>query len=318
MTTMLGKLHGCFALTWEGTFFEHRPRLDRLTEPADRAAWIATHLARGDQAREEQVVRALRHWLDGGGAPDALALYREAMRELTESSGRTYWVQKATSYVFHARTILQDMPDARLIYMLRNPYDFAASRKRRTERRLAQRASGSGPRPTIEQGLFGTVTSWNRGVQILDACQRDFPGRLFLVRYETLVTEPAALMHDVCNFLQVPFDPAVLDVPHINPSENEHTVIPESQGLDQSRLYYYTGVLTQREQRAIDLLVDRAAIARYYPELPHRINARGVAALSALPLVVGSAVRDLWSRVRRARRIGVPVWDYFRPRLRGR
>lgn len=44
-------------------------------------------------------------------------------------------VQQATSYIFYAQGILRLMPDARFLYLLRNPYDICASEKCRAPRK---------------------------------------------------------------------------------------------------------------------------------------------------------------------------------------
>jgi hypothetical protein len=320
VTTMLGRCPGCLTFTFQGTFFDHRRRLERIGDRAERARWVVRSLRLADEeiaGRAEASVtdadlarRAEEHlvqWAADHPDADPLALYRESMRYLLDETGRQFWAQKATAYVFSIEEILADLPEARFLYMVRNPFDVCASKKRRNPK---------------EERIVGWSLGWIRGLDLARRCLNAFPNRVMILRYEDLVEDPQRAAQDLCNFLGIPFAPEMLDVPHINPAENKYRTIEGSSGINRSRVHYYPTVLTRTEIAAVDVMVGRGLLREVYAELPH-LESRPSPAhrLAATGLIATGAVRYLLGRVRWARQKDVPVTEYLGRRigaLRGR
>jgi hypothetical protein len=182
------------------------------------------------------------------------------MDGLTARRGDRRWAQKGTSYIFYAREILDAWPDVRMIYMLRNPWDLVASRRKRN--------------PKIE-AVLGTVLPWVKGARLAQSLQQERPDRFRILQYESITSDGAATVRALCDWLQTPYNDDFLNVPHINPSENPYTLDNEGreQGLNTSRIYQYRHHLKPHEIAAVDmtlnLLSARAMVAKAYPELPH-------------------------------------------------
>jgi hypothetical protein len=117
---------------------------------------------------------------------------RVLQRELA-ASGKKYLVNKTPNDVFIAERILECWPDARFIFLLRHPAAIARSRQ-------ALR-----PQDTPEQNA-ATVARYCNAVE---EARRRYPG--ISVRYEDLATDPAAVTRSLCEFLEVPWEPAMLD-----------------------------------------------------------------------------------------------------------
>ncbi len=293
-TLIVGRMTGCFAIRDEGIFFEHRARLDRMPL-APRAEWIARNMRVEEPDLAARVAEYLPRWAADHPQADALALYLEAMRFLTKQAGASFWCQKGTSYIFMAREILRAIPDARLVYMVRNPYDVCASKKKRFPDR---------------ERIIGWAVSWNRGLSIASALASAMPHRVMLVKYEEMVTDPASVGRTLSAFVGVPFDPAILDVPHINPAEQQHTVVAGTKGLNTSRRYYYLDRLSKSEIKALDLMISRRLIRAFYPDLPHRTERMGVRALlGAWWLILSGPFRYLGNRLWWSRKQG---YSFFR------
>ena len=235
-TYVFGMAPDCFAGLSEGWFFEHRAIVDKLKDPNVRARRVAELLRLDDEQLTDRTSDALSQW--HLQRPDATAtdLYREGMRFAAASHGKQFWVQQATSYIFYAQDILSLMPDARFIYLLRNPFDLCASEKRRDPKR---------------ERLWGCVVSWNKGLTLAGKLQHEYPDRFLIVRYEDIVTDAEQTYRKVFDFVSVPFHEKYLDVPHVNRSEAPHTWTSSSRGLTSSRLYYYTSVLSSAEVAAV-------------------------------------------------------------------
>lgn len=302
VTLMLGRMDGCFAIEEEGIFFEHRSRLDRHADAAARGRWIAANLRLTDADLTAAVAGHLAAWRADHFQADALSQYREAMRFLTRRTGRHFWAQKGTSYIFYGREILRDIPDARLIYLVRNPYDVCASKRRRGR---------------WEERLVGWSLSWNKGLRLALRLSDEYPGRVLLLRYEDVALDPEAAARRLCGFVGLPFRADYLDVPHINPSENKYQVVAGSRGINRSRLFYFRDNLPPREIAALDMLIDRTLLARFYPELPHRPGHTPlVSKLAGAALIAKGPVHYGFDKVRFSLRHGAPLAARTLQRLR--
>lgn len=312
LTMMIRQLPGCFAIVQEGTFFSNRWRGDGIADDAERARWAAESMRLDDDAntdRPEEMARLatdarqwLPDWVANHPGADALTLYREGMRRATEVSGNDYWVQKATGYIFYAREILRDMPDARIIYLIRNPYDISASILRRQE----------------AEALVGPSVAWNRGLRIACELHEQHPDRFRPIRYESLVTDPEQTAREICEFLGLPYDASILDVPHINPSEAKYQAIQGSRGINKSRLNYYPTILSKAQIAAVSLVVNQSLLGRYYTDLPHQQTPQRWRDRAMAPLLVAKGfVAYAISRVQFARRLNDPLIRRTLRRLRG-
>ena len=266
----------CLTVNVEGKFFEQRQIVERIRGPEARANRLVDLLRFEDRDLAERTRAHLVAWHEAHAGARAIDVYREAMRFATETTGKKSWVRRATSYIFYAEEILELMPEAKVLYLVRNPYDVCASKKRRAPRK---------------DRYWGWVTSWNRGLKIATELQRRFPERFMIVRYEDMVSDPTGIFQAIFGFAGVPFEERYLDVPHVNRSEAKQTRTSETRGLSPSRIYYYTGILSPTELAVVDRLVWKERLLEHYPNLPHwgrrhpwgaRVRALGIAFLSPL------------------------------------
>jgi len=252
---VFGMAPECYAVNVEGLFFEQRGMVDRITRPEARVDRVMELL----RLEEPEISDATRQWLLGWHAEhpqaDAVTLYRQAMDDATRRAGRAFWARRATSYIFYGDEIMRLLPDARMLYLLRNPWDISASVKRRDARM---------------DRLSGPALSWNRGIRIAQRLQARYPDRFRIVRYEDMVREPEATFQSIFDFAGVPFRAEYLDVPHVNRSEAHQTRTSATRGFNASRVFYYRTVLDPADIAALDMLVSRRLADEHYPERPHR------------------------------------------------
>jgi hypothetical protein len=237
----------------EGTFFEHQDRLRTLSRQltVKRIAQIIEGgTEREDvprQSLEEHLQRSLRR--DGGTPVD---LYRRGMRWFASKDEAVQWAQKATSYIFYVDSILGAIPDARLIFLARNPLDIAASLKRRGEWRRALRM----------------VWGWNRGTAAAVKWTKADPERVRLFRYEDLVQAPRETMREICSFADLEFKDDLLEVPHVNRSETPYNQESDTAGINASRVHYYSDALSPEEEATVRAWTSTELLERCYPDLP--------------------------------------------------
>jgi hypothetical protein len=274
LATMLGGHEEVFAFTGEGTFFE---RYTTASDGREDMEWIADEVVLGaDLALSEEVCRhVVDHLTSETGSLSTVERYKAGKMVVAQMNGATRWVQKATSYIFHVDTIFRSIPEAQVIFLVRNPLDLAASLKRRGEWRRMMRM----------------IWGWNRGIAVAESW-RDDP-RFLNVRYEDLVDEPEPVLHEICQSADLHFEETLLNVPHVNRSETPYNTESSMTGLDDSRVYYYRDVLTPEEEAVVRAWTDADLLESLYPDLPEPREHGGARRTGLTVQAVGGLVQTL-------------------------
>jgi hypothetical protein len=167
----------------------------------------------GSRARSPEqlteIVASARQWGDFGLERDALRTRFRAADPLdagnalrafyglyAERTGKPRWGDKTPIYVESMLEIQGALPEARFVHLIRDGRDVALSRIRRAL---------DDPPP-----VWRIAENWKRRI---DAARRDAAElRHYLeLRYEDLVRETEATLRRVCEFVDLPWDPAMLD-----------------------------------------------------------------------------------------------------------
>ena len=279
LTDILARVPECLALSKDHGFIEHLPIADRIREPIKRATYAVRQiqLEREGPDLRDNVMRWIADWIGQHPTASATEIYLEAMRRATEVRGRKFWAQKATSYIFYADRLFEAIPDATMLYVVRNPYDICASKKRRD--------------PRLDR-LIALMIGWNKGLRIAMELERTRPEQFKIVKYEDLVRAPLVSCEDIFRFLGLDFNPNYTMVRHVNRADQpgHRNYVGTDRGLNQSRVFYYVKELAAGEVAALDLLAPTAELARLYPDLPHlgmrhspRVRAQSIRLLAAAP-----------------------------------
>lgn len=253
---LLGNVPGVLAMTGEGQFFERRREAERA-DPGERPAIVARLIQESDASvvDDETRSRLTDELAARPGAGGASELYASGMRLLTREKGQRRWAQKATSHIFWVEDVLEVFPDARFVFLARNPLDIGASFVRRGNRRK----------------LVRMAVGWNRGVRLADGYRDSMEGRFLVLRYEDLVSDPEEHLPPLFEDLGLPYRDDVTDIPYVNRSGD----VGPGQGLDDSRVFCYPEELGDRDRDAILRAVDGDLLDRCYPELAARHEQRG-------------------------------------------
>lgn len=126
--------------------------------------------------------RELEHWLWDGMLHRVLA-----------ASGKQTLVEKTPNHVFMWRRIVACWPDARFIFLLRDPAAVCASWHRVRSHWSDAEA----------------IESTRKYVTALEQARRHLTGHT--VRYEDLTADPERELRGVCAYLGVPWEPAMLE-----------------------------------------------------------------------------------------------------------
>jgi hypothetical protein len=113
-----------------------------------------------------------------------------------QRAGKARWGDKSLHTEHHLDDILRDLPEARLIQMVRDPRDRYASVIRRYDE--------------SSKGIGATMGRWLSSATAIARNQRRHPQHVMTIRYETLAREPEATLRAVCAFVQEPYEAVMM------------------------------------------------------------------------------------------------------------
>ena len=168
--------------------------------------------AREDGATPERLAEVLvnhRRWGDFSLEIDELEERWHALPQLkpgpvvraffelyAEKQDKPRWGDKTPGYTQHIKQISKVLPEARFIHLIRDGRDVVLSRVNT----LALK-----PVP-----ISKAAKRWKR--RLKGARRQGAKVEHYLeLRYEQLVTEPEATLREICEFIELPWDPAMLD-----------------------------------------------------------------------------------------------------------
>jgi hypothetical protein len=140
----------------------------------------------------EAFVRAAARLPDGAGPAPVLRLF---YRLYGERFGKPRGGDKTPMHLLHLRRIAAVLPEARFVHIIRDGRDVA----------LSWRKTWFAPSRDVVK-LVGLWRDW------VAAARREGAGLPYLeVRYEDLIGDPAGQLARICHFLDLAFEPAMLD-----------------------------------------------------------------------------------------------------------
>ena len=113
--------------------------------------------------------------------------------------GRGRWGDKSLHTEHHAHEIFSELPEARVLHMVRDPRDRYASIVRRYDDR------GKGVGAAMGRWLASMRAGRRNAERFGDERYR-------VVRYETLADSPEITMNSICEFIGEPYEPAMLEM----------------------------------------------------------------------------------------------------------
>jgi hypothetical protein len=132
-----------------------------------------------------------RERLGRSASGDFADLVCEVGRQLCERAGTNRWGIQEALLEFEAEHVVREMPDARIIGLVRDPRD----------RFLRMRISGAVGRG----GLAAETAAWIASVRAVMAAAEAWPDNVRVIRYEALVDRREPTLREVCAFIGEPF-----------------------------------------------------------------------------------------------------------------
>ena len=180
------------------------------------------------------------------------ALYAAGVNRLAQQANKTIACEQTPRNIFYADELLAVYPNARIVHMLRDPRGVMASQKQRWQ----MRKLGANKVPRLEtlrtRVNYHPITMsrlWNGATQrALELV--DHP-RVRHVTFEDLTADPQLQMQQLCEWLQLDYEPDMLDVPHYGSSTSTSN---EDSSVSNAVSEQWRSLLTPAEQRSIHSL----------------------------------------------------------------
>lgn len=221
----LPELH-FFEQIWDPNVGPGDPSKSEMVAAAARLLAIAEEgYLHGTPAEHMDQARALVDGELGAGEPATmLDVYFNVLRGQAMKNGASVPCEHTPRNVFFARRIMQESGEARIVCMVRDPRDVVLSQRAKWKRRVL--ADGKNPRRDPRREAWRSALAyhpvnvailWRASARAIRAVEDD--RRVLVVRYEELVSNPATVTKQVCDFLGLDWNPHLLDVERVGSSK---------------------------------------------------------------------------------------------------
>jgi hypothetical protein len=130
------------------------------------------------------------------------SVFASLLRAYAAAEGKPRWGEKTPLHHHHVGTLLEWFPEARILYMLRDPRSVVASLL---------------DAPWAEPSIELQACRWRDSVRLLGHWESD--SRICVVFYEALVSEPAEALRRIGHFLDESLDEGLLERRQVEPGE---------------------------------------------------------------------------------------------------
>lgn len=170
---------------------------------------------------------------------------------MATKQNKIHWLEKTPTHVFNL-DYLVTIPNVRLINIIRDPRAILSSKKRRQQTVYSSVRYKS----IIERNfkynektyhpIWDTI-SWKSAVNSYEM----YKNHILSVKYEDLVSEPDKVILDICNHLDLKYDPQLLSQKMTNPASD--SLIGKS-GISTASISSFKSYLSKKEMALIQKL----------------------------------------------------------------
>jgi hypothetical protein len=161
-------------------------------------------------------------------------LFEAFLSNEAKKNGKEIPCDQTPRNVFYIGEILDLYPKAQVISMIRDPRDVLLSQKRKWKRRFLGAKNiplKEAFRSWVNYHPITISKLWNGSARAADNYAEH--NQVHVLRFEDLVAEPENTVRKVCEFVGIPFDERLLEVPHIGSSSGLDS--PKQKGISRDR-----------------------------------------------------------------------------------
>jgi len=150
-------------------------------------------------------------------------LFERVATEFAKKEHTIYTVEHTPRNIYYASQILQNLPNAFIIFVARDPRAVLASQKKRWRRKWLG-GSNTPWKEVIRVWVnYHPITMsklWNKATNT--ALKLKNEPRFKLIRFEDIVETPEIIVKNICNFLDVDYEANMLSIPQIGSSNRDN------------------------------------------------------------------------------------------------
>jgi hypothetical protein len=166
------------------------------------------------------------------------AIFDFVVNCLCEENNCLRWVEKTPANIFQIEKILEYYPPAKFIAITRNPYAVYASWKKKDK----------------NKNIISVIKNWLEINQAI--INNKNHNNFFALRYEDLITNPEQTIKSICEFIDEPFSPQLLDVEVLNTNSQARG----AKGFNQDSINKWKDELNFIEKLIIEIPTKRLAL----------------------------------------------------------
>lgn len=207
-------------------------------------------------------------------------------------SGKRVWVDKTARNVHRLDYILRHFPNARIVHVVRDPRDTVGSLKGHRKRKVvAGRVVPTGYCMPVEL----CIDRWERAWR--DAAPFRRHAAFHELSYEALVEDTETTVRHLCAFLDVPFDPGMLNFHEHAAATRDHAKFPQNieatRPISRSSIGRYRMALTATEIAMTERRLGSSMAELGYampPEAPRSVSIAPSEDAAPVPRVISGAM----------------------------
>lgn len=305
-TTLISSIldaHSNIAISPETHFYTRCHPESIGEQSAVEAVWACLQQQPGiqDMGLSDEERRAIRQRIQSVSNPTPADLLRAVETTYAARSGAQAWGEKTPDHLPHVPRILRDFPDAVVLAVIRDPRDVCRSLR---------------GMPWSRDSLPESAWKWRQYARKTEEYEDEYPKRFREVRYEDVLENPEALIRSLLEWLDAPFEEAVLSFHQrdAGPADPDREPWKEKtqRPIDPSNKEKWRDQMTVGARVLVEWLTAPGMDSKGYRRARKNLGLPGFVSLAReLGIAAGIIVRRLWRQWRMPSRTSgnhTPVW----------
>ncbi len=194
-------------------------------------------------------------------SPTHREIFPKTFDFLAQRENKQIWVEKTPDHTQQAKRILNELPHAKAIEIVRDARDIFSSKKLREVRLRAKINSGEiNARSRALLGYsdydpFWNGLAWKSAISAVNAARSHFADRILTIRYEDLTASSESTVKQVCDFIDIEFTPEMLDADLENTADADKEARKAGTGIVSSSVGRYHDTLSRGDKALANRLL---------------------------------------------------------------
>jgi hypothetical protein len=160
--------------------------------------------------------------LENKNVANPLSIYELFLTKITSDNKCFITCEQTPKNLYYLKEILSYFPDAKVINMVRDQRDVLLSQKKKWKRRFLGASSiplSEAIRSYINYHPILTAKVWNSSLEYSTEFKDN--KRVKIVKFEDLLVDPIGVIKNLCQFLEIDYNPEMLKVPVVGSSTQQ-------------------------------------------------------------------------------------------------